>query len=223
MEEWTPKTRLGRLVKSGEVKSIDEILDKGFKIMEPEIVDHLLPGLEVDFLLIGQAKGKFGGGQRRPFMRTQKKVREGARNKYTYLAIVGNRNGYVGVGKGSSRESLIARQRAIASAKKNIIKIKRGCGDWECGCGQPHSLPFSVEGKSGSVRIILKPAPRGTGLVLADEGKKILTLAGIKDAWSKSFGQTKSRVNYAYAIFDALKKTVSVRIPEGYIKHGGVQ
>jgi len=221
--EWIPKTRLGKMVKAGEIKSLDEILTRGWRIMEPEIVDHLLPDLEVDFVLIGQAKGKFGGGQRRPFMRTQKKVREGARNKYTYLAVVGNRNGYIGIGKGSSRESLVARQRAIANAKKNIIKIRRGCGDWECGCRSPHSLPFVVEGKSGSVRVILKPAPRGTGLVLPDEGKKILALAGIKDAWSQSFGQTRTRINYAYAIFNALKKTIQMKIPEHYIKHGGVQ
>ena len=86
-----------------------------------------------------------------------------------------------------------------------------------------HSLPFVVEGKSGSVRVRLKPAPRGTGLVLNDEGKKILQAAGISDAWIETFGQSKTRINYAYAIFDALKKTRLTKIPDKYIKHGGVQ
>ena len=174
-------------------------------------------------LVIGQAKGKFGGGQRRPFKRTQKKVGEGARNKYTYFAIVGNENGYIGIGKGSSRESMPARLRAVANAKRNMFKINRGCGDWECGCRGPHSLPFVVQGKSASVRILLKPAPRGTGLVLNDQGKKILRLAGISDAWIETFGQTKTRINYAYAIIDALKKTRQTKIQEAYKKHGGVQ
>ncbi len=213
--EWVPRTRLGRAVKEGKIKSIDEILARGLKIPEPEIVDFFFPDLKTEFIFIGQAKGKFGGGKRRPMRRTQKKVREGARDKYTYLAVVGNGNGYVGIGKGSSRDPTLARKRAIENAKKNLIKVRRGCGDWECGCGTEHSLPFKVVGKSGSVRIILKPAPLGTGLVIGDEGKKILRLAGIKDVWSMSFGQTRTRINYAYAIFDALKKTAQFKLKEG--------
>ncbi|MBR9679641.1 MAG: 30S ribosomal protein S5 [Candidatus Altiarchaeota archaeon] len=222
-EVWTPKTRLGRQVKSGEITSFEEILKKELRVMEAGIVDFFFPDLKSDLIEIGQAKGKFGGGQRRPFKRTQKKVREGARNKYTYFAIVGNENGYIGIGKGSSRESMPARLRALANAKRNIFKINRGCGDWECGCKGPHSLPFISEGKSASVRVLLKPAPRGTGLVLNNEGKKILRLAGISDAWIETFGQTKTRINYAYAIINALKKTRLVKIQEAYMKHGGVQ
>ena len=218
MNTWVPKTRLGRMVKDGEIKSLDEILDRGLKIIEPEVVDALLSDLSSELIKIGQAKGKFGGGQRRPFRRTQKKVREGSRNKYTYLAVIGDGNGYIGLGKGCSRESMLARQRALISAKRNIIRVSRGCGDWECGCRTTHSLPFVVEGKSGSVRIKLKPAPRGTGLVLPDEGKKILKLVGIKDAWSETFGETRTRINYAYAIFDALKMIQRMKVPEGHLK-----
>ena len=222
METWIPRTRLGKMVKAGEIQSIDEILDRGMKIIEPEVVDTLLPGLRSELVNIGQSKGKFGGGQRRPFKRTQKKVREGARNKYSYLAVVGNGNGYIGMGKGSSRESVKARQLALINAKRNIVRIFRGCGDWECGCRTTHSLPFVVEGKAGSVRVVLKPAPRGTGLVIGDEGKKILELAGIRDVWAETYGETRSRINYAYAIMDALKKIRRVKIPEKYVKHGGV-
>ncbi|MBW1903637.1 MAG: 30S ribosomal protein S5, partial [Deltaproteobacteria bacterium] len=97
--EWIPKTRLGKAVKAGEITSIDEILDKGIRITESGVVDALLPGLESVFMNIGQAKGKFGGGQRRHFKRTQKKVREGARNKYTFLTVIGNGDGYIGIGR----------------------------------------------------------------------------------------------------------------------------
>ena len=222
VDTWVPKTRLGKMVKSGEIQSIDEILDKGLKIIEPEVVDILLPGLKTELINIGQSKGKFGGGARRPFKRTQKKVREGARNTYTYLAVIGNGNGYVGIGKGSSRESVKARQSALINAKRNLFRISRGCGDWECGCKTTHSLPFIVKGSSGSVRVVLKPAPKGTGLVMGDEAKKILELAGIRDTWSETYGETRSRINFAYAVIDALQSIRQTKIPEKYIKHGGV-
>jgi len=223
MDTWTPKTKLGKQVKSGEITSIHEILNKGLKIIESEVVDFLVPGLRNDLMKIGQSKGKFGGGARRPFRRTQKKVREGARNTYTYLAIVGDGNGFIGIGKGSSRESRGARNRAVINAKRNIKYIARGCGDWECGCKTTHSLPFVTEGKSASVRVILKPAPKGTGLVLSDEGKKILELVGIKDAWSETHGESRTRMNYAYAVVDALANIKNTKVPEKYIEHGGVK
>src|SRR3989338_198262 len=59
-EVWKPKTSLGMKVKSGEINSINYILDKRIKILEPEIVDALFPNLTTDLLMVGQAKGKFG-------------------------------------------------------------------------------------------------------------------------------------------------------------------
>ena len=73
LASWVPKTKLGKLVKEGKIKNIDEILNKDMVILESEIVDTLLP-LETDLLNIGQAKGKFGGGKRRAWKQTQKKT-----------------------------------------------------------------------------------------------------------------------------------------------------
>ena len=56
------------------------------------------------------------------------------------------------------------------------------------------------------MKVELLPAPKGVNLVAADESKKILKLAGIKDVWIKTFGNTGMRMNLIYAIFDALKK-----------------
>ncbi|MDP3734325.1 MAG: hypothetical protein Q8R37_03780, partial [Nanoarchaeota archaeon] len=78
-EGWKPVTALGRMVKEGKITDINDIFDQGYTILEPEIVTILLPHLDEDLLLIGQAKGKFGGGQRRIFRQTQKKTREGNR------------------------------------------------------------------------------------------------------------------------------------------------
>jgi len=86
-----------------------------------------------------------------------------------------------------------------------VIRIKRGCGSWECGCGGEHSIPYKTKGKSGSVCVVLMPAPKGLGLVANDELKKLLRLAGIKDVWVKTFGNTRMRINLIKAAFNALK------------------
>jgi len=210
-EAWTPKTTLGKRVKSGEITDIDYILDNGLKILEPEIVDALVPNLHSELLMIGQAKGKFGGGQRRVFKQTQKKTPEGNKPHFATFAVIGNMDGYVGVGYGKAKETVPAREKALRNAKLNLIKIRRGCGSWECGCGGYHSIPYAVEGKCGSVRIKLIPAPKGKGLCITEEGQKILKLAGITDIWSKSLGQTRSTVKLVKAIMDALQKLNEVK------------
>ncbi len=221
-EAWKPKTELGRKVKSGEITNIDEILDSGKKIMETEIVDVLLPDLTTDLLLIGQSKGKFGGGQRRVFKQVQKKTMEGNKPKFATYAVVGNGNGYVGIGYGKSKETVPAREKAFRKAKLNIIKISRGCGSWECGCGEPHTIPFKVEGKCGSVKIRLLPAPKGTGLCIHRECAKILKAAGVKDVWAKAYGATVSTSNTVVACMIALKKLLSTKINPNFSAHLGM-
>ncbi|MBI2652433.1 30S ribosomal protein S5 [Candidatus Woesearchaeota archaeon] len=211
-ETWKPKTSLGIRVKNGEVSYIDYILDKRIKILEPEIVNALLPNLTTDLLMVGQSKGKFGGGQKRVFKQTQKKTQEGNKPKFATFAVVGNEDGYIGVGYGKSKETVPAREKAIRQAKLNIIKVRRGCGNWRCGCGDSHTVPFKVSGKTGSVEITLMPAPKGTGLKVEKECQKILKLAGIKDVWSRTEGQTRSKLNLLYACFEALKKLVQFKI-----------
>ena len=204
LESWVPKTALGRKVKEGKVKNIDEVLDQ--VILEEQIVDLLLP-TNSDLLLIGQSKGKFGGGKRRAWKQTQKKTIDGNVPSFTCGLIVGDKQGHVGVGFGKAKETLPAREKALRKAKLNVIKITRGCASFDCLCSEPHTVPFIVEGKCGSVVVRLVPAPQGTGLVIGDECKKILKLAGIRDVYSKTFGQTRSTMNLAMACIDALKKT----------------
>ena len=108
MDRWVPRTELGRLVRAGKISNIDDVLSEGRKIMEPEIVDLLIPGLKVDTLFIGQSKGKFGGGKRRAFRQTQKKTKEGNVLTFGVMAVVGDGHGHVGLGYGRAAETLPA-------------------------------------------------------------------------------------------------------------------
>ena len=203
---WVPRTKLGRRVKAGEVKDIDVILDAKEKIMEAEAVDKLV-NLKTDLIAIGQSKGKFGGGKKRAWRQTQRKTAEGNTPTFGCMAVVGDEAGHVGIGYGKSKETLPAKEKALRNAKVSITKIRRGCGSFDCSCKEPHSIPFKVKGKCGSAEITLMPAPKGTGLVIEDECKKILSFAGIKDIYTRTSGQTRTKINLAKACFWALKKT----------------
>jgi len=215
-EDWEPKTKLGEEVKSGKIKNIDEILKSGRKILESEIVDYLL-NLKSDLISIGQSKGKFGGGKRRAWRQTQRKTEEGNVPTFSAMAVVGDENGHVGYGYGNSMETLPARDKSLRKAKLNIMKIKRGCSGFDCDCPEMHTVPFKVTGKSGSVRITLIPAPQGTGLVVANELKKVLKLAGIKDVYSKSSGKVRTTFNLIKACFNAFEKINSMEEKEKWL------
>lgn len=211
LSHWIPKTRLGKAVKAGKEKNFDKLLEEGKKILEPEIVDTLIH-LESDLLLIGQAKGKFGGGKRRAWRQTQKKTMEGNVLSFSSMAVVGDKKGHIGVGYGKAKETLPAREKALREAKLNIIKVKLGFETPEPGSNDPHTVPFTVVGKCGSSVVKLMPAPRGTGLAIGDECKKILRLAGIKDVYAKTQGQTRTTFNLAKACINALQKTTQMEL-----------
>ena len=216
VEAWKPKTEIGKKVKLGQITDIDAVLDSNKPILEVEIVDMLLPTIESELLLIGQSKGKFGGGQRRVFKQTQKKTKEGNKPSFATFSVVGDRKGHVGLGYGKSRETVPAREKAIRKAKLNLIKIRRGCGSWQCSCKEHHSIPFEVEGKCGSVKVKLIPAPKGTGLCAGSEIAKILELAGVQDVWSKTEGNTKARINLTKATMAALEELMSKKLQSKY-------
>jgi small subunit ribosomal protein S5 len=195
--EWVPLTGLGKLVQSGEIKSIDEVLASGKPIKEPEIVDAFLSDLVDEVLDINMV---------------QRMTDSGRRVKFRAVVIVGNHDGYIGFGQAKDAQVGDAIKKAIVDAKMNLIKVKRGCGSWECGCSKLHSIPMSVTGDAGSVRVTLQPAPQGIGLVTGDIGKKVLQLAGIRDVWAHTHGQTRTTINYAKATFNALKATNMVRV-----------
>lgn len=206
LEKWKPKTSIGRAVFDQKIKSIDDVLKLEKPVREPEILDMLVPELKNELILIGGRTGKGGGIQRIPVRITAKMTKSSRKFKYSAFVVIGNEDGLVGIGGGKAPETRNAIEKAVQRSKLKIIRIKRGCGSWECGCGTAHSLPYKISGKSGSVRVDLIPGPKGLGLVANDESKKILRLAGIKDVWVRAFGNTGMRINLIQAIFNALKK-----------------
>ncbi len=190
--------------------------------MEPEVVDVLLPGLEYELITVGQSKGKFGGGKRSIWKQTQKKTSEGNKPKFSTIAVIGNKDGYIGLGRGKAKETVPAREKAIRNAKLSIMKIRRGCGSWSCACGENHSIPLNISGKCGSVKIDFIPAPKGTRLTAHKEIQKILKFAGISDIYSKTYGQTKTQLNLVGACMDAFRKLNKVKIRQEYYEKSGL-
>ncbi len=196
IEGWIPRTRLGRLISEGKITTFDDAVATGYPIKEPEIIDILLSELTDEVLDINMV---------------QRMTDSGRRVKFRAAVVIGNREGYVGFAEGKDLQAGPAIRKAIEIAKLNLIKIQRGCGSWECGCGEAHTVPYTVKGKAGSVTVELKPAPRGVGIASGGTAKKVLELAGIKDVWTRSSGQTRTTINFARATFEALKNTTTIR------------
>ena len=199
LENWVPRTKVGRLVLEGKITSLEEIFRRNLPLLEPEIVDYLI-GEQLQHEVIDVSI-------------VQKMTDAGRVTKFRAVVVVGNGDGYVGLGKGKARQFREAINKALRNAKLNITPVRRGCGSWECTCGESHSVPFTVRGKSGSVEVILKPAPKGTGLVAGDVAKKVLRLAGISDLWTFTKGETRTSYNFARAVFLALRNTYRFMTP----------
>jgi small subunit ribosomal protein S5 len=188
---WTPKTRLGALVSQGKITSLQEIFESGQKIKESEIVKLLVPDMKTNVVSVGIV---------------QKQTDAGEVTKFAAVVAVGNEAGWFGVGRGKAVQMRSAIDKATNDSYLNLIPVKRGCGSWECRCGQFHSVPFRISGKGGSVRVEIIPGPRGLGLVAGETVRNLLTLAGIKDAWTRTYGSTSTMSSIANAVYDALKK-----------------
>jgi small subunit ribosomal protein S2e len=196
-DEWVPVTKLGRLVKDGKIKSIEEIFLFSIPIKEYQIVDYLIPGIKDEVMKI---------------MPVQKQTTAGQRTRFKCYVAVGDANGHIGLGLKCAKEVTGAIRGGIINAKMNLVPVRRGY--WGNNAGAPHTMPCKVTGKCGSCRVRLIPAPRGSGIVASLIPKKILTMAGVEDVYSSSSGHTRTRGNLAMAVYAALAKTYSFLSPE---------
>lgn len=191
-----PVTSLGRLVKDGKIKSMEEIYLFSLPIKEYQVVDLLLPKLTDEVMKITPV---------------QKQTRAGQRTRFKAFVAIGDSDGHLGLGVKCAKEVATAIRGAIVMAKLSVIPVRRGY--WGSALGKPHTVPSKVSGKTASVMCRLVPAPRGTGIVASPAPKRLLQLAGIEDVYTQSKGQTATMGNFLKATFAAVSKTYAVLTP----------
>mgnify|MGYP001595466077 CR=1 FL=1 len=199
IDSWVPRTAIGRAVKEKEITSLEEVLAKGKKILESEIVDYLVPNIQQETVELST---------------TQRMTDSGRKSKYRAVVVIGDQEKFISIGQGKADEVRPAIETAIKDAKINVVHTNLGCGSAQCACGTKHSLPIRVTGRHGGVRVMLIPAPRGTGIVANKIVRKVLQLAGIRDVWTKAEGRTRNRFNIARAVVDAIDQLNQIRIKQ---------
>lgn len=126
--------------------------------------------------------------------RVSKKTKGGNRISFSVLLVIGDRKGRVGFGLGKAREVPVAVAKAASSAKKNLLYVTPG-----------GSIPHSIRVKVGAAEVLLKPAPKGSGVIAGGPVRLVLKLAGIRDVSAKILGTNNKTSNVA-AVFQALAK-----------------
>ena len=184
IDDWVPKTEAGRLVKSGEVKSMEELWSRHLPILESEIVDVLVPDLQEQ--MIDTRKTTYVRASGRKF-------------NFAAFVLVGDGKKYIGLGMGSDKERFPAIRKAGRDARLKLMPVRVGSGSWEDLSNTTRSVPFKVTGKAGSVRVTLYPAPQGTGLVVGKQIQEVFRFAGITDVWGTTKGSSDTELNYVRA------------------------
>lgn len=203
MKNWVPITKLGRLVRNDKLKCIEDVYLHSLPIKEYQIIDHFFQPGSCQYTLKDDVM---------KIMPVQKQTRAGQRTRFKAFVAVGDGNGHCGLGVKCAKEVATAIRGAIIAAKLSLVPIRRGY--WGNRIGEPHTVPATVSGKCGSVRVRLIPAPRGTAIVGAPTTKKMLQFAGIRDCFSASTGSTKTRGNFMKALFQALSATYGYLTPD---------
>ncbi|OGM04765.1 30S ribosomal protein S5 [Candidatus Woesebacteria bacterium RIFCSPHIGHO2_12_FULL_42_9] len=130
--------------------------------------------------------------------RISKKTKGGNQIRFSALVVVGDKKGKVGVGLSKAPDVRGAIRKAIAAAKRRMVQVPL----------KGNTIPLSVNEKFSAAKVLLKPAPPGSGLIAGGPMRVVLELAGIKDAVGKILG-TKNKISNVYATLKALD-TISI-------------
>jgi len=127
--------------------------------------------------------------------RVSKKTKGGNKIGFSVLMVVGDKKGKVGVGLGKAPDVSLAIKKGIAIAKKHLIDVPIVKG----------TIPFKTSIKLGAARVILKPAPKGSGVIAGGAVRSVVTAAGIENISSKVLG-TNNQASNVYATLEALAR-----------------
>lgn len=139
--------------------------------------------------------------------RVSKKTKGGNKIGFSVLTVVGNKNGKVGVGLGKAPDVSSAIKKGVSLARKHAIEIPIVNG----------TIPFGFNIKLGAAKIMLKPAPPGSGVIAGGAVRSVVSLAGIKNISSKVLG-TKNQASNVYATIEALRRLSERYEREKYLK-----
>ncbi len=132
--------------------------------------------------------------------RVSKKTKGGNKIGFSVLAVVGDKKGRVGVGLGGAPDVSSAVKKAVSYAKKHFITVPM----------KGRTIPHEIRVKLGAARVMLKPAPPGTGVIAGGAIRAVVEAAGIRDVVSKILG-SKNQASNVYATMEALKNLKMVR------------
>jgi small subunit ribosomal protein S5 len=130
--------------------------------------------------------------------RVTKVVKGGRIMAFAALTVVGDGDGRVGMGKGKAREVPVAVQKAMEQARRNLVKVPLRNG----------TLHHNIRGEHGAAKVLLAPAPAGTGIIAGGPMRAVFEVLGVKDVVAKSLGSTNP-YNMVRATFDALTRAVT--------------
>lgn len=132
--------------------------------------------------------------------RVSKKTKGGDKRSLSVLVVVGDKKGRVGVGLGKAADVQSAVKKATAYAKKHMIEVSL----------KGRTIPHEVLIKLGAAKVLLKPAPIGTGVIAGGAVRVVVEAAGIHDIVSKSLGTTNKASN-VYATLEALSRLKKIK------------
>jgi small subunit ribosomal protein S5 len=127
--------------------------------------------------------------------RVSKKTKGGNQIGFTALVVIGNRDGLIGTGYGKAKSVVDAIGKAVSRAKDSVVEVKL----------DGNTIPQDVSAKYGAAKVMLKPAPEGTGIIAGGSIRTVVALAGIKDVSSKMLG-TSNKIGNVRCTIKALQK-----------------
>lgn len=135
--------------------------------------------------------------------RVSKKTKGGNKIGFTALVVIGDRKGKVGVALGKANDVLSAIKKGVRRAKKKLIKVPL----------HGTTIPFEIYLKDGAAKVLLKPAPEGTGVIAGGSMRSVLELAGVRNVVAKTLGSPNkmSNVTATFKALSSIKQTVDLK------------